>query len=270
MPTHYSYITCKQAISKTKLPGLTYCLNPYFGCEHGCLYCYAPSVFRDEKIAMNWGGFVKARINIVEILQSQVGSISKGKVGISTVTDPYQPLEAKLQLTRRCIEVLSSKGFPVSIQTKSALVLRDKDIIKPDRFDIGVTITTLNEEIAKKIQKKSSPPGALVQVIEEFSSKGIETWIFLGPIIPEINDYRDGILEIIKLAKRTKSTLLYDKLNLKPWVVDSMRSILQKEVPQFEERFPYLLCRKSEYWLTLRNSIENLCSKEGVNCKPAF
>ncbi|MCP8307206.1 MAG: radical SAM protein [archaeon] len=267
---NYSYITCKNAISCTKLPDLNYSLNPYFGCEHGCIYCYSPSVFRDEKIAKNWGKFVKAKINIVEALSTQLKSLKKGKVGISTVTDPYQPLEAKLQLTRKCIELLSTHNFPISIQTKSPLVLRDRDLIKPRGFDVGVTITTLDDDLARKLEPRAPSPRSLIQVIEEFYDKGVNTWIFLGPIIPEINDDDDSILQIIDLAKKTKSEIIYDKLNLRPWVLDSMASFLEKERTGLEDHLPSLVTKNSEYWCRLKAKIEDTCLSRGVRCKPAF
>ncbi|MCP8311552.1 MAG: radical SAM protein [Candidatus Methylarchaceae archaeon HK02M1] len=266
----YSYITCKEALSHSRLLGLDYSLNPYFGCEHGCIYCYSPSVFRNEKIARNWGNFVKAKINIVDVLSKQLKKIPKGVVGISTVTDPYQPLEAKLQLTRKCIEVLSANNFPISIQTKSDLVLRDKDLIKPERFDIGVTIITLDNDLSKKLGSKTYSPESLIQVLEEFSDKGVDTWIFLGPIIPEINDDEENISQLVDIAKRTKSEIIYDKLNLKPWILDSMEKFLENERFGLKDRLPFLITKNSEYWRTFRARIEALCLREGVQCKPAF
>lgn len=266
----YSYITCKSAISHSNLPGLDYSLNPYFGCEHGCIYCYSPSVFYDDKVAKDWGRFVKAKINIVEILSNQLKRLPKGTVGISTVTDPYQPLEAKLQLTRKCIELLSTYKFPVSIQTKSPLILRDKDLIKSERFEVGFTITTLNDDLAKKLQPRAPLPSSLVQIIEEFSNEGINTWIFLGPIIPKINDDEDNLLQIIDLAKKTKSEIIYDKLNLRPWILDSMASFLDKERPGLRDSLPSLTAKNSDYWHELKVKLKNACLKRGVLCKAAF
>ncbi|MGQ9469331.1 MAG: radical SAM protein [Nitrososphaerales archaeon] len=265
----YSYINCKNAISRTSLPGLNYSLNPYFGCEHGCIYCYSPSVFRDDKVVKSWGRFVKAKINIVEALSDQLKRLQKGVVGISTVTDPYQPLEAKLNLTRRCIEVLSTHKFPISIQTKSPLILRDKDLIKSEGFDVGVTITTIDDDLSRKLEPRAPSSSSRIQIIEEFFDRGIKTWIFLGPIIPEIND-DDSILQIIDLAKKTKSEIIYDKLNLKPWILDSMASFLEKERLGLKDRLPSLVARNSEYWRVLRAKIEDICSRRGVHCKPAF
>ncbi len=266
----YSNIVCKNAISRSNLPNLDYSLNPYFGCEHGCIYCYSPSVFRDYKIAKNWGRFVKAKINMIEILDNQLKKIPKGIVGISTVTDPYQPLEGKLQLTRKCIELLSTQKFPISIQTKSPLVLRDKDLIRSEGFDVGFTITTLKDDLARKLQPRAPSPSSLVQVIEEFSDRGINTWIFLGPIIPEINDDEDSFLQIIDLAEKTKSEIIYDKLNLRPWVLDSMTSFLEKEKLGLKDRLPSLVTRDSDYWHRLKVKLEDLCLKRGVRYKAAF
>ncbi len=267
---HYSYVTCKNSISCTKLPGLDYSLNPYFGCEHGCIYCYSPSVFRNREIARNWGKFVKAKMNIGEALSAQLKNIKRGKVGISTVTDPYQPLEAKLQLTRKCIELLSIHNFPISVQTKSPLVLRDKDLIMSKKSDVGVTITTLDKDFARKLQPRAPSPDSLIDVIEEFCKGGIDTWIFLGPLIPEINDDDDNLLQIVNLAKKTKSQIIYDKLNLRLWVLDSMASFLEKERPGLKDRLPSLVTDNSEYWLALKAKIENMCLDKGIRCKPAF
>jgi len=268
--TKYSTINCSVAISHSKLPGLDYSLNPYFGCEHGCIYCYSPSVFRNKEIVKNWGKFVKAKINIVDVLSKQLKKIPKGVVGMSTVTDPYQPLEAKLQLSKRCIEELSANEFPISIQTKSDLVLRDKDLINSEGFDIGVTLITLDNDLARRLGPRTSSPESLIQVLEELSERGVDTWIFYGPVIPEINDGEDNIIKLVNLAKKTKSELIYDRLNPKFWVLDSMKPFLEKEKPGLKYRLPNLIKQNSEYWCIFREKIETICSKKGVRCKPAF
>ena len=268
--TEYSKIICKDAISYSNLPDLDYSLNPYLGCEHGCIYCYSPSVFRNREMAKSWGKFIKAKINIAEVLPNQLKKISKGVVGISTVTDPYQPLESKLQLTRKCIVILREHNFQISIQTKSDLVLRDKDLIKPEGFDVGVTIITLDNDLAKQLGPRASSPESLIQVLDEFFDRGVDTWLFFGPIIPEINDDEENILKLIKVAKKTKTKLIYDKLNLKNWVLDAMEEFLEKERPGLKYRLPSLLKKNSEYWHKLKGKITALCSKESVFCKPAF
>lgn len=266
----YSFMTCKTGLSPSKLPGLRYSLNPYLGCEHGCIYCYSRSVFRDKRLALNWGKFVKAKQNIIEVLAKELKRRPKGVIGLSTVTDPYQPMEAKLRLTRKCLEILSDHDFPVSIQTKSNLVLRDADLIKPGKFDIGVTITTMDRDLASKIEPRSPKPDARTQVLEEFASRGVETWLFLGPIIPKINDSKENLEQVIEVAKKTKSKLMYDKLNLRRWVLESIAPFIEGERPGFVEQLPALLSLKSDWWLEISSTVKALCAERSVRCEPAF
>jgi len=266
----YFYIKCKTALSKSLLPGLDYSLNPYFGCEHGCLYCYVPSVFHDEGLALKWGNFVKAKINILEVLRKELIKKSKGIVGISTVTDPYQPLEKKLQLTRECLKLLTNHKFPISIQTKSPLVLRDLDLMNQSSFDVGITITTMDDWLAKKIEPKAPSPSYRSKALQELFQKNFSTWIFFGPIIPGINDDRENIEKIVILAKKTNSELLYDKLNLKPFVMKRLKPFLEKENPELIENLPKLLTKNSGYLRNIERSIEIICKKYGIKFKPAF
>lgn len=270
MSVKYSPITCKTALSPSMLPGLNYSLNPYLGCEHGCFYCYSPATLRDEWMGLNWGKFVRAKENIVEVLKRELQKKPKGTVGVSTVTDPYQPLEAKLELTRKCIELLSRGGFLVSIQTKSSLVLRDVDVIVPEKFDVEVTITTMDAELARRLEPGASPPDARAQVLEEFSSRGVETWIFLGPIIPEVNDGEEDLRRVIEVAARTKSRLMYDKLNLKRWVLERMAPTLKQISPKLSQLLPALVSAKSERWQKTRVLVESICRELGVHFEPAF
>ncbi len=266
----YSYVNCRTALSLSRLPGLYYSLNPYFGCEHGCVYCYSRSVFRDRELALSWGRFVKAKGNILDVLSHELERKPSRVVGVSTVTDPYQPFESRLQLTRRCIEMLSRHKFPVSIQTKSALVLRDIDLINPDNFDIGVTLTTMDSGLASRLEPRASRPDARANVLEEFASRGVKTWIFLGPIIPYVNDYEDSVSQVIEIASKTKSKLLFDKLNLRPWVLESIRPFMESECPGAWDRLPELVGRKSEYWLNLTSLIRKVCAGKNILCESAF
>ncbi len=270
MSVEYTAMNCKTALSPSKLPGLRYSLNPYLGCEHGCVYCYSPSTLRDEWMGLNWGKFVRAKENIVEVLAREVKRKPKGTVGVSTICDPYQSLEAKLELTRKCIELLSRHGFPVSIQTKSSLVLRDVDLIVPKKFDVGVTITTMDRELAGKIEPRASPPEARAQALEEFSSRGVETWLFLGPIIPQLNNGEDSLKHVIEVAHRTRSKLIYDKLNLKRWVLDRLAPVFEEERPGLAGRLPDLIREQSESWRKVCSRVESICRELGVGCEPAF
>ncbi len=269
MTAKYSSVTCKTALSPSRLPGLKYSLNPYIGCQHSCGYCYSPSILHNPQLALDWGKFVRAKHNIAEVLAQEIKRKPKGIVGVSTVTDPYQPLEAKMELTRRCLEVLSKSYFLVSIQTKSSLVARDADLIVPKKFDLGVTITTMDPRLSSRLEPNAPPPDARAQVLEEFSGRGVETWVFLGPIIPEINDDEDSLKRIIRVAASTKSKVIYDKLNLKEYVMERLKPELEKEKPSLVDRLPGII-REGKFWQNTDSKIKSLCRELGVNCETAF
>lgn len=263
-------IKCASALVPSRLPELRYCLNPYVGCEHGCKYCYVPSVLRDEDLALKWGRLVKVKTNLLEVLEAELETRGVGSVGVGTATDPYQPVEARLELTRRSLKLLSLKSFPASIQTKSDLILRDADLVASGPFDVGVTITTLDEELARKLEPGAPSPEARAQILKELSSRGVETWLFYGPVIPGVNDDEATMAGLVKLAKETKSKLIYDKLNLKRFVLRSLRPFLEEWDPKLLRSVPALASPNSPNWKKIFLKLESLCAKLGVQAEPAF
>ena len=148
-------VTCTTALSPSNLPGLDYALNPYRGCSIGCVYCYAPSVLREER---PWGRFVDVKRNIPAVLAKALKRKARGMVGLGTVTDGYQPLEGRYHLTRYCLEQLVRFDFPVSVQTKSSLVLNDLDLLRRlSDAEVGVTVTTLDEAQRRHFEPFASP-----------------------------------------------------------------------------------------------------------------
>ena len=241
-------VIAKTALSKSNLPGLDYSLNPYRGCSHACTYCYAPFVLREKRA---WGEFVDVKINLPSVLARELSTKRKGTIGIGTVTDPYQLIEKKYELTRKCLEALLKKDWPISIQTKSDLVLRDLDLVeKFTEKDIGFTITTIDDGARKRFEPHSSSIPARLNALEETSRKGIKTWVFLGPIIPDL--IGETLEDLIKgLGEIGIDHLLFDKLRIKP----GMKG--------FSEY------RRTDYG-RIENEIKELCSKYKVKCQQAF
>ncbi len=177
-------IKAKSVLNKSKI--FDYCLNPYTGCQINCRYCYARLFMRrysGHKEA--WGDFVDAKINASEVLKKQLDKAKKGTVWISSVCDPYQLLEAKYELTRRCLKELVKKQFPVNIQTKSKLVLRDLDLFQEfEEMDVGFTITTDDERMTKLFEPNATPVKERLTALEKIHSLGIKTFAFIGPLLP--------------------------------------------------------------------------------------
>jgi DNA repair photolyase len=213
-------IKCKSALSKSSLPGLDYSLNPYRGCQHNCAYCYVPNVLKIKR--EEWSTFVEVKKNIVKILSNELRNKKTGIVGISTVTDPYQPIEKKYKLTRYCLEQLLRYDFPINIQTKSNIVLRDIDIIsKFSNIEVMFSIGTLNDFERNLLEPNASSIFDRLNAIKQISENGIKTSIFLGPIYPTFK--LADINELFNLLKKYKiSEIMIDKFNLKPGIRENI------------------------------------------------
>lgn len=177
-------ILAKSVLNTSKI--FDYCVNPYTGCQIACPYCYARLFMRRYSGHEEaWGDFVDIKINAPEVLKKQLVRAKRGTVWVSSVCDPYQPLEKKYRLTRQCLAELLEKQFPLNLQTKSTLVLRDLDLLTGFKeAEVGFTITTENEEMAKLFEPKASSVDDRIEALGKIRSRGIKTFAFIGPILP--------------------------------------------------------------------------------------
>jgi len=227
-------VTCKNALVKSRISGVDYCLNPYVGCEHNCAYCYAIFMKRFTDHSEEWGSFVDVKVNFLERLEREVKKAKPGVVMISSVTDPYQPLEEKYKLTRGSLEILSKYDFPVSIQTKSDLVLRDVDLLKNlKECEVGFTITCLDPEIQKRFEPHSSSTQERFEALKKLNEAGIDTFIFFGPVLPYFFDTEKSIALLLQKALETKVKFVYiDKMNYTPSIWERVKRFLSSNFPE--------------------------------------
>jgi len=227
----------RSVLSKSGISGIDYCINPYIGCSHGCRYCYATFMKRFTGHGEPWGSFVDAKINAPEILQRQMKKAPRGNILISSVTDPYQPVENQYQLTRQCLEVLLAYQFPVSILTKSSLVLRDLDLIRRFKeIEVGITITTDDDTIREIFEPNAPPVEARVRGLKELSAKGVKTYAFIGPLLPlnpedlaeKIGPYVQSVL-VDRMNYSSKTRKIYESRKLEQWLdYDFVDEIIQR------------------------------------------
>lgn len=234
-------ITVKTALSPSRLPGLDYALNPYRGCGHACVYCYAPSVIRWDK--GKWGKLVEVKVNLPRVLSKELRARKKGIVGLGTVTDPYQPAEKKYEITRRCLELLLLFDFPVCIQTKSSLVLRDMDLLlKFSNIEVGFTLTSLEDSVREKLEPGASSVGERLRALSELSKNGIKTWVFMGPVMPYITE-AEALIEAIAAVK--PGYVLVDRLRLKNGIWERVREFILEYDPQLLQRYERIFREKT-------------------------
>jgi len=230
-------IKAKSILTKSGIPDVDYCVNPYIGCSHGCRYCYATFMKRYSGHTEEWGSFVDVKINAPEILQKQLKRAKRGRILISSVTDAYQPIESKYKLTRQCLEILLQSQFPVDILTKSPLVLRDTDLIKKFKdIEVGITITTNNEKMQKIFEPNAPSIMARIRTLKALHDKGINTYAFIGPVLPmnpealseKIRPYVDSII-IDRMNYTSKTLKIYQRMNLTQWLdKDFIDDIIQR------------------------------------------
>ena len=226
MKTDIREISVRTALTKSGIPGMRYCINPYVGCVHACKYCYATFMKRFTGHIEAWGSFVDVKINAPEVLRKQLKRAERGGIIMSSVTDPYQPIEAKYRITRKCLEVLDLFKFPVNILTKSPLVLRDIDIIsKLKDSEVGLTITTDNDKVRKIFEPRAPTIAARIEALKKLHKAGIDTYVFIGPLLPmdpeslakQIRPYISGIL-IDRMNYINKTKWIYKKYNIEKWL----------------------------------------------------
>ncbi|MCK4478162.1 radical SAM protein [Candidatus Bathyarchaeota archaeon] len=198
-------VYAKTILSKSKV--LDYTVNPYIGCEHGCTYCYARYMKRFTGHKEEWGTFVDVKINAPRLLQGEIKKKKVGRVWISGTCDPYQRLEKRYELTKRCLEILSKHSWPVTIQTKSSLITRDLELLKRfDDIEVGLTITTADENIRKIFEPNSPPIKERLETVEELHSSGFRTFVMIAPILLKAEDLAEHLHEIVDYV-------LVDKMN---------------------------------------------------------
>lgn len=215
-------VQAKSILNKSKV--FDYCLNPYTGCQISCAYCYARLFMsRYSGHKEPWGQFVDIKVNAPELLKKQLEKAKRGTVWISSVCDPYQPLEIRYRLTRKCLEILLEKQFPLNIQTKSRLILRDIDLLQQFHdIEVGFTITTDDENIARTFESRASSVKERLNALAEIHGRGIKTFAFIGPLLPgnpeKLIASLEGITDKIYIDRMNYiNTIrgLYERLGLK-------------------------------------------------------
>ncbi|MEI6510066.1 MAG: radical SAM protein, partial [bacterium] len=157
---------------------MDYTVNPYVGCSHACLYCYADFMQRFTGHNEPWGSFLDAKTNAPEVLARQLRRVKGGRVILSSVTDPYQPAESSFGLTRACLLLLRESPLAVSILTKSPLVLRDLDLLRSmPQLEVGISLSTLDPAPASLFDGSAPSPEDRLQALADLSAAGIRTWL---------------------------------------------------------------------------------------------
>lgn len=249
-------VKAKGIITKSNLPDANYVINPYIGCQHACKYCYAEFMKRFTNHSEPWGAFVDVKINACEVLGKLEKTHDKS-ILFSSVTDPYQPIEAKYKLTRAILQKLVSAQPKVEILTKSYLVTRDIDILKLlDDITVGVSLMTLDENISSEIEPMAAKPKLRLEALRKCKEAGLKTYAFISPIFPHITD----IEPIIRTVNDYVDFFMFENLNLRGSNKKRILEYIDCNYPGLSEIYDKIFNKNDiSYWVELESKIQNLC-----------
>ena len=264
-------------------------LNPYRGCEHGCIYCYARPFheYLDMSPGLDFETRIMVKKEAPEKLRQQLQrpSWKPQTVSVSGVTDPYQPVERKLGLTRRCLQVLADFRNPFTIVTKNHLVTRDIDIIgemsERNAARVMISLTSLNPDLIHVMEPRTSRPDRRLKTIRELSRAGIQTGVLFAPVIPGLTD--DELPRLVAEAKQSGASFgNYVLLRMPGAVVPLFVEWLDRYFPDrkkkilnrlkslrggklYDNRFGYRMKGEGPYAEQVRQTFQIACRKYGLS-----
>ena len=230
----------RSVIARNESPDVPFdrSVNPYRGCEHGCIYCFArPShAYLGYSPGLDFETKILYKPEAARLLREELGrpGYACAPIGLGTNTDPWQPAERRLGVTRAVLEVLADCGHPVTIVTKSALILRDADLLaamaQRALVHVTLTVTTLQPDLARTLEPRAAAPHRRLQVIAALAGRGIPVAVSLGPVIPALNDHEmESILQAAANAGARSAIWLLLRLPLE--VAPLFRDWLERHAP---------------------------------------
>ncbi|MGZ7068317.1 MAG: radical SAM protein [Methanobacterium sp.] len=260
-------IEAKTILSKTGIPNADYVINPYVGCIHSCIFCYARFMKRFTGHKEEWGDFVDVKINAPDLIPVNSSKYEGKYILLSSVTDPYLPLERKYKLTRQIIEKLIPLRPILGILTKSDLILRDLDLIK--RFnssEVGFSFSTLNEKIRKEAEPGAKPVKNRINTLRKIQESGIKTYVFISPILPFLTDWKN----IIKKTHKYADYFMLENLTVNGAVWGSVKRFLEEKHPNLIQKYREIYFEDDPYWEIVEEEIIQYCKNENLDCRMYF
>jgi DNA repair photolyase len=228
----------------------TWTINPYRGCEFACKYCYARYTheFMEMRDGIEFEQKIYAKQHAADLLRQELRRVKPGEdIAIGTATDPYQPIEKKLEITRSILQELARhSGLELGIVTKSAMVARDTDLLQDigrgNQISVSFTITTMDADLARILEPRAPRPDLRLQALRKLREAGIRAGVICAPVLPGITDSPRQLESVVKAAAKARASHIYaNPLFLKPCSAAVFLPFLQENFPQlaneYEARF---------------------------------
>lgn len=266
-------IPAKTIVTKTKSSdwfGIDYNMNIYKGCCHGCIYCDS----RSECYRIDNFDKVRVKENALMIIRDDLRrKVKKGVVGTGAMSDPYNPYEKELMLTRHALELIDAFGFGAAVATKGTLVIRDIDILEEIKQHspvlLKVTVTTPRDELSKKLEPGAPSSGERLEAVHALREAGIFAGILLMPVLPFIEDEEEDIIRLVRMASEEGAKFIYPQFgmtlrsNQRIWYYDKLGKLFPGEnyVEKYRKKYGGAYECRSPVWRRLWGSFVRECER---------
>jgi DNA repair photolyase len=277
MGVEYREEPCRSALNRVKGMGFRWSLNPYMGCAHRCTFCYvrAFELRADRPAGDSYGRSIRVKVNVADVLRRELArpSWQGDTVAIGAATDPYQPAEGRYKLTRACLEALRDASNPLSLITRSPMIVRDLDVLveAAKRAQVGVvfSVPTLDQEVWRRTEPGTPPPQRRLDAVKQLVDAGIKAGVGMAPILPGISDRPEQLDAVVRAAREAGATNIWaNLLYLRPGTREHFLEALARDWPEELDRYEdlyadraYLPKRLGE---PVRALVSELRAKHGI------
>lgn len=258
-------VNVKTYLSKSKLPGVDYTINPYVGCPHKCVYCYAEYMKKFTAHPEPWGEFLDVRRCPVPL---RPYLLFHTHVMLSSVTDAYNPYEKDFRLTRKLMEQLVFCQAHVQVLTKSPLIVRDIDLFKKlPSFEGALSFSSAQESFRQLAEPCAGTVQEKLNALKTLKENGLSTAVVIAPIFPQITDWK----EIIALTRPYTDRYHFDALNMRPAYQKRVMVFISLYFPQYLELYSSIYEQQDlSYWHRLQEEINDFCQREHIQGRADF
>ena len=258
-------VNVKTYLSKSKLPGVDYTINPYVGCPHKCVYCYAEYMKKFTAHPEPWGEFLDVRRCPVPL---RPYLLFHTHVMLSSVTDAYNPYEKDFRLTRKLMEQLVFCQTHVQVLTKSPLIVRDIDLFKKlPSFEGALSFSSAQESFRQLAEPCAGTVQEKLNALKTLKENGLSTAVVIAPIFPQITDWK----EIIALTRPYTDRYHFDALNMRPAYQKRVMVFISLYFPQYLELYSSIYEQQDlSYWRRLQEEINDFCQREHIQGRADF
>ncbi|HYM50288.1 MAG TPA: radical SAM protein [Candidatus Limnocylindrales bacterium] len=280
----YFEIDCKSALNRVAHMGFRWSLNPYQGCVHSCVYCFARAHARlaDRDPGQGFSSRIGVKVNVAQVLRRELSSRAwkRETIAFGTATDPYQPAEGRYRLSRHCLQALSDFRTPVSLITKGTMIVRDLDVLTQlasrARLTVTFSVPTVDEEVWAKTEPTTPPPRTRLRILTRLVDAGIEAGVGMAPILPGLSDAPAQLDRTVAAAAEAGACFVWaNVVYLKPGTKEHYLEFLTREYPHLLARYAQLFPGAAAYAPNavsdpLKATVGRLRRERGIRDRRAF